>query len=45
MVKNTIGFISGGVVFLFFLLVPLGLDVQIQRALAVLALCAIWWGT
>ena len=43
--KSKIGFVGGLAVFFFLLLVPLGIDPQIQKTLAVLALCAIWWGT
>ncbi|MCD4690561.1 DASS family sodium-coupled anion symporter [bacterium] len=45
LVKHKAGFAGGILVFLFFVLVPLGLDPMIQRMLGVLSLCAIWWGT
>jgi len=45
LVKNKLGFVFGIGALLFFLFVPLGLEVQISRMLGVLALCAIWWGT
>jgi len=44
-VKNKIGFVTGLALFLFFVLAPLPIDVPIRRALGVLALCAVWWGT
>jgi sodium-dependent dicarboxylate transporter 2/3/5 len=43
--KNRIGFVGGLAVFFLLLLLPLRLDPQIQKTLAVLALCAVWWGT
>ena len=43
--KSKVGFVGGLAVFALLLLLPLGLDAQIQKTLAVLALCAIWWGT
>lgn len=45
LVKNKLGFALGLAAFLFLVLVPLGLDPRIQKTLAVLALCALWWGT
>jgi len=45
MVKNKAGFAIGIALFLLLVFVPLGLDVKIQRTLAVLALCAVWWGS
>ncbi len=44
-VKNKIGFVGGLAAFVLLLLAPLEIDVQAKRTLAVLALCAIWWGT
>lgn len=43
--KSKIGFVGGLGAFFFLLFAPLGLDPQIQKTLAVLALCAVWWGT
>ena len=43
--KNKIGFVGGLIVFFLLLFLPLGLDPKIQKTLAVLALCAVWWGT
>jgi sodium-dependent dicarboxylate transporter 2/3/5 len=43
--KSKIGFIGGLAAFVFLLAGPSGLEPQIARTLAVLALCAIWWGT
>jgi sodium-dependent dicarboxylate transporter 2/3/5 len=45
LIKHKVGFAAGLVLFVFFLLAPLGIDVQIRRALGVLLLCAVWWGT
>ncbi len=44
-IKSKIGFAGGIAVFAFFLLAPLDLEPQIGRMLAILSLCAIWWGT
>jgi len=44
-VKNKIGFVGGIAVFLILLFAPLDIDVPIRRTLAVLVLCAVWWGT
>ncbi|MBN2565154.1 MAG: SLC13/DASS family transporter [Candidatus Eisenbacteria bacterium] len=44
-IKNKIGFAGGIAVFLLLLLLPLSVDAQIKKTLAVLALCAVWWGT
>ncbi len=43
--KKKIGFVGGLAVFALLLALPLALDPQIKKTLAVLALCAIWWGT
>jgi sodium-dependent dicarboxylate transporter 2/3/5 len=43
--KKKIGFVGGIVVFVALMVAPLPVDVQIKRTLAVLALCAMWWGT
>ena len=45
MLKSKLGFISGLAVFLLLLLAPLDVDPQVRKALAVLSLCAVWWGT
>ena len=44
-IKNKIGFLAGLVLFFGLIFLPMGLDAQIKRTLAVLALCAVWWGT
>lgn len=44
-VKNKIGFVGGIAVFLILLWAPLDVEPQIRKTLAVLALCAVWWGT
>ena len=44
-IKNKIGFVGGIAVFLILLWAPLDVEPQIRRTLAVLALCAVWWGT
>jgi len=43
--KKKIGFVSGIAIFVVLMVAPLPVDVQIKRTLAVLALCAVWWGT
>jgi len=43
--KKKIGFVSGIALFVVLMFAPLPIDVQIKRTLAVLALCAVWWGT
>ena len=43
--KSKIGFVAGLAVFVFLLVAPISLDPQIKKTLAVLSLCAIWWGT
>ena len=43
--KSKIGFVGGIAVFVILMVAPLAVDVQIKRTLAVLALCAVWWGT
>ena len=43
--KKKIGFVGGIAVFVALMVAPLPVDVQIKRTLAVLALCAMWWGT
>ena len=43
--KKKIGFVGGIVIFVVLMFAPLPVDVQIRRTLAVLALCAVWWGT
>lgn len=43
--KKKIGFVGGIAVFVALMVAPLPVDVQIKRTLAVLALCAVWWGT
>ena len=43
--KSKIGFVGGLAVFFLLLYAPLGIDPKIQKTLAVLALCAVWWGT
>ncbi len=45
LIKHKVGFLAGILAFVFLVFVPLGLGPMIQRTLAVLALCAIWWGT
>ena len=44
-IKSKSGFVAGLALFFALAFLPLGLDVPIQRTLAVLALCAVWWGT
>lgn len=41
--RNKLGFFIGIFVFLFLLAVPLGIETIIQRTLAIVLLCAIWW--
>jgi sodium-dependent dicarboxylate transporter 2/3/5 len=43
--KSKLGFVSGLAVFLLILVLPGEIDQQVRKALAVLALCAVWWGT
>ena len=43
--KKKIGFVGGIAIFVALMVAPLPVDVQIKRTLAVLALCAVWWGT
>ncbi len=43
--KKKIGFVGGIAIFVALMIAPLPVDVQIKRTLAVLALCAVWWGT
>lgn len=45
MLKSKLGFVGGLAVFLLVLLLPGDIDPQVRKALAVLTLCAIWWGT
>jgi len=44
-IKSKVGFVGGLVVFALLLVAPMGVEPQIKRMLAVLALCAVWWGT
>lgn len=44
MIKNKVAFVAGLVCFLFFLLVPLQIDISIERTIGLLLLCALWWG-
>ncbi|MBD3348496.1 MAG: DASS family sodium-coupled anion symporter [Candidatus Eisenbacteria bacterium] len=43
--KSKAGFVGGLLVFALLLVVPMAVEPQIKRMLAILALCAIWWGT
>ncbi len=45
LVKNKIGFVAGIFLFFFFIFIPIGIDESVRKALAVLLLCAVWWGT
>jgi sodium-dependent dicarboxylate transporter 2/3/5 len=44
-VKNKIGFVGGIAAFVILLRAPLGVEPEVAKALAVLALCGVWWGT
>jgi sodium-dependent dicarboxylate transporter 2/3/5 len=44
-IKNKVGFVVGILLFILFVFVPTGIEEPIKRALAVLLLCAVWWGT
>jgi sodium-dependent dicarboxylate transporter 2/3/5 len=44
-IKSKVGFVGGLAVFVLLLVAPMGVEPQIKRMLAVLALCAVWWGT
>ncbi|MFH1502182.1 MAG: DASS family sodium-coupled anion symporter [Candidatus Eisenbacteria bacterium] len=43
--KSKLGFVGGIAVFVFFIVAPLPVEPSITRMLAVLGLCAVWWGT
>lgn len=44
-IKSKIGFLGGLAAFALLLALPLGIEPQIRKTLAVLVLCAVWWGT
>lgn len=45
MLKDRLGFVSGIAIFALIFVLPGEIDPQVRKALAVLALCAVWWGT
>lgn len=44
-IKSKVGFLGGLAAFAILLVAPMAVDPQIKRMLALLSLCAIWWGT